>query len=122
MDVWMYRWMDRISSHSTELGPLLGPLSNKMPKDIKFSAVPLPCYLVVKSWGVLGLQPQEGTTPVKWGEIPLVHTSIRPYVRHPGWPSAPAGWLSDPTSLRGQLKRSKGLLEGSKGQQKGSEG
>ena len=44
----------------------------------------------------LGSGPDRGQSPVEWGEIPFVCSSIRPSIPPSGWPSNPTGWPSDP--------------------------
>ena len=82
------------------------------------SAVPLPCcFDVVKSQGVAGQRPRQGTKSCRMGR-----NSIRPSVRTSAHPSF--GWSTRPLSKgsEGQLEGSEGPPEGSEGLQKGSEG
>ena len=83
----------------------------------KASAVPLPCFIDVKSQTVAGQRPQQGTNSCRMGR-----NSIRPSVRTSTPPSF--GWSTHPLSKgsEGQLEGSEGLLEGSEGLPEWSEG
>ena len=85
-----------------------GNMINKMPKGIMRSAVPLPCFFdVVKSQGVAGQRPRQGTKSCRMGRI-----SIHPYVH-------PSIYLS---AVPGPVVGSEGLPEEIEGQQEGSGG